>query len=96
MPWAEAYSAQYVEGSSDARTMLGERCVSAHLGWVGEKSTGFHHPWSGGTTRYTYEDNNPLTTITGPKGITFIRNFYGPSGRVLRQVQADGREHRSW
>lgn len=38
---AEAYSMRYVEGSRDASTMLGERCVSAHPGWEGEKSTGF-------------------------------------------------------
>lgn len=48
----------------------------------------------GGTTRYAYDSNNRLTTITDPKGITFLQNFYGPSGRVLRQIQADGSEYR--
>jgi RHS repeat-associated protein len=48
----------------------------------------------GGTTRYAYDSNNRLTTITDPKGITFLQNFYGPSGRVLRQVMADGGEYR--
>jgi len=48
----------------------------------------------GGTTRYAYDSNNRLTTITDLKGITFLQNFYGPSGRVLRQVQADGSEYR--
>ena len=48
----------------------------------------------GGTTRYAYDSNNRLTTITDAKGILFLQNFYGPSGRVLRQIQADGSEYR--
>lgn len=32
----EAYVVLYVESLSDARTQPGERCVSAHWGWVGE------------------------------------------------------------
>lgn len=48
----------------------------------------------GGTTRYAYNSNNRLTTITDAKGILFLQNFYGSSGRVLRQVQADGSEYR--
>ena len=48
----------------------------------------------GGTTRYAYNSTNRLTTITDPKGILFLQNFYGPSGRVLRQIQADGSEYR--
>ena len=48
----------------------------------------------GGTTRYAYNSTNRLTTITDPKGILFLQNFYGPSGRVLRQIQADGSEFR--
>ena len=48
----------------------------------------------GGTTRYTYNTQNRLTTITDAKGILFLQNFYGPSGRVLRQIQADGSEYR--
>jgi YD repeat-containing protein len=35
-----------------------------------------------------------MTRITDAKGITFLQNFYGPSGRVLRQIQADGSEYR--
>ncbi len=46
----------------------------------------------GGTTRYAYDSNNRLTTITDPKNIIYLQNFYGPSGRVLRQIQADGSE----
>jgi RHS repeat-associated protein len=48
----------------------------------------------GGVTRYAYDSANRMTTITDPKGITFLQNFYGPSGRVLRQIQADGSEYR--
>ncbi|MCC6964953.1 MAG: hypothetical protein IT391_01545, partial [Nitrospira sp.] len=48
----------------------------------------------GGTTRYEYDSANRLTTITDPTGITFLQNVYGPSGRVLRQIQADGGEWR--
>lgn len=48
----------------------------------------------GGTTRYEYDSNNRLTQITDAKGITYLQNFYGPSGRVLRQLQADGSEYR--
>lgn len=48
----------------------------------------------GGTTRYAYDSTNRLTTITDPRDIVYLQNFYGPSGRVLRQVQADGSEYR--
>lgn len=48
----------------------------------------------GGTTRYDYDSNSRMTRITDAKGITFLQNFYGPSGRVLRQIQADGSEYR--
>jgi RHS repeat-associated protein len=48
----------------------------------------------GGTTRYEYDSNNRMTRITDAKGITYLQNFYGPSGRVLRQLQADGSEYR--
>ena len=48
----------------------------------------------GGTTRYEYDNNNRMTRITDPKNIIYLQNFYGPSGRVLRQIQADGSEFR--
>ena len=48
----------------------------------------------GGTTRYAYDSNNRMTRITDAKGITYLQNFYGSSGRVLRQIQADGSEYR--
>jgi len=48
----------------------------------------------GGTTRYEYDSANRMGRIIDPKGIPFLQNFYGPSGRVLRQVQADGGEFR--
>ena len=48
----------------------------------------------GGTTRYDYDSTNRMTRITDAKGITYLQNFYGPSGRVLRQIQADGSEYR--
>ena len=48
----------------------------------------------GGTTRYEYDSTNRMTRITDAKGITYLQNFYGPSGRVLRQIQADGSEYR--
>jgi RHS repeat-associated protein len=46
---------------------------------------------AGGTTRYTYDGEGRILTITDAKGIEFIRNEYSPlSGRILRQIQADG------
>jgi len=48
----------------------------------------------GGTTRYEYDSQNRMTRITDPKNITYLQNFYGPSGRVLRQIQANGSEYR--
>lgn len=47
-----------------------------------------------GVTRYTYDSANRMTTITDPRGLVYLQNFYSPSGRVLRQVQADGSEWR--
>ena len=38
---AEAYSLEYVEGLSDARTQHGEERVSARQGWAGEQSAFF-------------------------------------------------------
>jgi RHS repeat-associated protein len=49
---------------------------------------------AGGVTRYTYDTQGRILTITDPRSIKFLENFYGPSGRVLRQVQADGGEWR--
>jgi YD repeat-containing protein len=46
------------------------------------------------SSRYEYDSSNRMTRITDAKGITFLQNFYGPSGRVLRQIQADGSEYR--
>ncbi len=48
----------------------------------------------GGVTRYEYDSANRMTRITDPKNITYLQNFYGPSGRVLRQILADGGEYR--
>ena len=42
---AEAYSLEYVEGLSDARTQHGEERVSAREGWAGEKSAFFSILW---------------------------------------------------
>lgn len=48
----------------------------------------------GGITTYTYDSVGRILTITDARGIQFIQNIYGPSGRVLRQIQADGSEWR--
>jgi RHS repeat-associated protein len=48
----------------------------------------------GGVTIYTYDAEGRILTITDVRGIQYIQNFYGPSGRVLRQVLADGAEWR--
>ena len=48
----------------------------------------------GGTTRYEYDSLNRMTRITDARNIVYLQNFYGPSGRVLRQVMADGGEYR--
>ena len=47
---------------------------------------------AGGTTQYTYDPAGRITSITDARGITFLENFYGSSGRLLRQVTADGAE----
>lgn len=49
---------------------------------------------AGGETHYTYDTGGRLATITDPRGITFLRNEYGASGRVLKQIQADEGEWR--
>jgi RHS repeat-associated protein len=48
----------------------------------------------GGTTRYAYDSANRMMRITDPRNIVYLQNFYGPSGRLLRQVLADGGEYR--
>ncbi|MFO0699952.1 MAG: RHS repeat-associated core domain-containing protein [Nitrospira sp.] len=48
----------------------------------------------GGVTRYEYDSNNRMTRIMDPRNIVYLQNFYGPSGRLLRQVLADGAEYR--
>jgi RHS repeat-associated protein len=45
---------------------------------------------NGGATSYTYDAENRMTSITDPRGITYLQNFYDPSGHVLKQVAADG------
>jgi len=47
-----------------------------------------------GVTQYTYDSAGRILSITDARGIQYIQNFYGPSGRVLRQVLADGAEWR--
>ena len=47
---------------------------------------------AGGTTQYTYDPAGRITSMTDARNITFLQNFYGSSGRVLRQVTADGAE----
>jgi RHS repeat-associated protein len=44
----------------------------------------------GGVTRYAYDPAHRLVSITDPRGFTFITNEYDATGRVVRQVQADG------
>jgi RHS repeat-associated protein len=48
----------------------------------------------GGITSYAYDSAGRITAITDARGIQYIQNFYGPSGRLLRQVLADGGEWR--
>lgn len=49
---------------------------------------------AGQTTRYTYDSAGRILTSTDARGIGFIENVSGPSGRILRQVQADVGEWR--
>jgi YD repeat-containing protein len=48
----------------------------------------------GGVTQYTYDDQHRMVSTTDPRNITFTRNVFGASGRVIRQIQADGGETR--
>ncbi|WP_447975230.1 RHS repeat-associated core domain-containing protein [Nitrospira sp. Kam-Ns4a] len=48
-----------------------------------------------GTTTYTYDASGRITTITDARNILFLQNVYGASGRLVRQVQADGGEWRN-
>jgi RHS repeat-associated protein len=43
---------------------------------------------NGGVTQYTYDTQNRILTITDAKNIQYVENFYGTSGKVLRQLQA--------
>ncbi len=45
---------------------------------------------AGGVTRYTYDAAGRTLTITDSRGITFLTNTYSASGRVVKQLQADG------
>ncbi len=45
---------------------------------------------AGGLTRYTYDGNHHILTITDPRNITFLSNEYDGNGRVTRQTQSDG------
>jgi RHS repeat-associated protein len=49
---------------------------------------------AGGVTSYSYDSAGRLLTITDPNHVVVLQNFYGTSGRVLRQVQPDGGEWR--
>jgi len=50
---------------------------------------------NGGVTTYTYDTEGRILTITDARNIRYIENIYSPSGRVLRQLQADGGEWRT-
>jgi RHS repeat-associated protein len=49
---------------------------------------------NGGVTTHTYDAAGRILTITDARNNQYLQNFYGPSGRVLRQVLADGSEYR--
>lgn len=49
---------------------------------------------AGGVTRYAYDAAGRILTITDPRNIPFVRNVYGDSGRILRQLLPDGAEWR--
>ena len=46
----------------------------------------------GGTTRYTYNADGGILTITDPKNIEWLRMEYDANGRVAKQIQPDGGE----
>jgi YD repeat-containing protein len=41
-------------------------------------------------TRYTYDTQHRMTSITDPRGIVFLQNTYDVNSRVCQQQQADG------
>jgi YD repeat-containing protein len=45
---------------------------------------------AGGVTAYAYDASHRILSITDPRNIAFISNEYDATGRVVRQVQADG------
>lgn len=44
---------------------------------------------AGGVTRYTYDSQGRMLTLTDARSITFLTNEYDAQGRVSRQTQAD-------
>ena len=46
-----------------------------------------------GVTEYTYDSSHRMLTIKDPRGIVFLTNEYDASGRVIKQIQADGSTH---
>src|SRR5207249_548648 len=50
---------------------------------------------NGGITQYTYDPNSQLMTITDPRNITYLTNYYDPRGHLIEQDQADGGVYRN-
>lgn len=45
---------------------------------------------AGGITAYSYDNQCQLVSITDARGITYLQNTYDGSGRVIKQIAADG------
>ena len=45
---------------------------------------------AGGVTKYAYDGNCNLSSITDARGITYLQNTYDQNGRIAKQVAADG------
>ncbi|MBI3359130.1 MAG: RHS repeat protein, partial [Nitrospirae bacterium] len=64
--------------------------ASANYGYLNGRLDKVTDP-TGGATQYGYDTvTGVMTTITDPRGITYLKNEYDTSGRVVKQTVADG------
>jgi len=83
--WIEfAYdAANRITGATDniGRTVVYEYDGSGRLWKVTDPA--------GGITEYTYDGSHRMLTLKDARGLVYLSNEYDPTGRVMRQTQAD-------